>query len=76
MASSSTHGLILSEKDIPGASLDGRKPENLKIAELKFWLACRGAPLKGKNADLVARYTTPLYFALLFIGTLLCIYVG
>jgi hypothetical protein len=30
-------------------SLDGRKPENLKVAELKFWLACRGAPVKGEK---------------------------
>ena len=33
----------LTEADIPGASLEGRAPEALKIAELKFWLRCRGA---------------------------------
>ena len=34
----------LTEADIPGASLEGRAPEaRLKIAELKFWLRCRGA---------------------------------
>ena len=33
----------LKEADIPGASLEGRAPEALKIAELKFWLRCRGA---------------------------------
>jgi len=30
----------LTEVDIPGAALD---PEALKIAQLKFWLRCRGA---------------------------------
>ena len=33
---------FLAENDIPGASLLGRKPEELKISELKFWLKCRG----------------------------------
>ena len=33
---------FLAENDIPGASLLGRKPEELKISELKFWLNCRG----------------------------------
>ena len=33
----------LTETDIPGASLGGRTPEALKIAELKFWLRCHGA---------------------------------
>ena len=33
----------LTEADIPGASLGGRDPEKFKIAELKFWLRCRGA---------------------------------
>ena len=52
MASTS---IFLTENDIPGASLLGRKPEELKISELKFWLKCRGDPgkrLKTK-ADLV-----------------------
>ena len=43
------------EKDFPGASLNGRKPEQLKVPELKNWLACRGAPTNGKKEDLVAR---------------------
>ena len=43
------------EEDVPGASLNGRKPEQLKVPELKYWLACRGAPTKGRKADLVAR---------------------
>ena len=62
MVGSSSHTSILSEKDIPGASLDGRKPENLKVAELKCWLVCRGAPVKGKKVDLVARCATSLHF--------------
>ena len=33
----------LTEADIPGASLGERDPEKFKIAELKFWLRCRGA---------------------------------
>ena len=33
----------LTEADIPGASLGNRNPEVLKVAELKFWLRCRGA---------------------------------
>ena len=33
----------LTEADIPGASLGDRNPEALKVAELKFWLRCRGA---------------------------------
>ena len=33
----------LAEVDIPGAALGNRDPEVLKVAELKFWLCCRGA---------------------------------
>ena len=29
---------LLEERDIPGASLCGRKPSELKNEELKFWL--------------------------------------
>ena len=50
--------MALQEKDIPGASLCDRDPSELKIPELKRWLACRGAPLKGKKADLVARFVS------------------
>ena len=38
---------ILTENDIPGASLNGRNPSSLKNEELKFWLRCRGDSLKG-----------------------------
>ena len=50
--------MALQKKDIPGVSLCGRDPGELKIPKLKGWLACRGAPLKGKKADLVARFVT------------------
>ena len=38
----------LTEVDIPGAALGNRDPEALKIAELKFWLRCRGATRLSK----------------------------
>ena len=41
----------LSEKDVPGAALNGRDPETLTVPELK---QCKNASLKGKKADLVA----------------------
>ena len=47
--------MALQEKDVPGALLCVRDPSELKIPELKRWLACRGAPLQGKKADLVVR---------------------
>lgn len=31
----------LNESDIPGGSLEGSKPVELKNDELKFWLRCR-----------------------------------
>ena len=60
MASSSrasTDTVILTEDDIPGASLAGRNPCSLKNEELKFWLRCRGDSLKGlkTKAQLVKR---------------------
>ena len=49
--------VILTEDDIPGASLAGRNPSSLKNEELKFWLRCRGDSLKGlkTKAQLVKR---------------------
>jgi len=46
-SSSAKSNIILSENDIPGASLAGRNPSSLKNEELKFWLRCRGDSLKG-----------------------------
>ena len=48
--------MALQEQDTPGGSLYGRDPSKLKIPELNWWLDCRGAPLKGKKADLVTRF--------------------
>ena len=45
----------LTEKDVPGASLNWKDPVVLKVPELKQWLQCRSAPTKGKKAELVAR---------------------
>ena len=49
--------LLLEENDIPGASLCGRKPSELKNEELKFWLRYRGDPGKGlkTKAEFVKR---------------------
>ena len=41
------------ESDIPGASLKDRDPIELKVPELKRWLQCRGASVKGKKTDLI-----------------------
>ena len=55
MAALSTTSLsasLLEENDIPGASLCGRKPSELKNDELKFWLKCRGDPAKGLKTEI------------------------
>ena len=48
---------VLTQDDIPGASLAGREPQALKCKELRFWLRCRGDSLKGlkTKAALVKR---------------------
>ena len=48
----------LSESDIPGASLYGRLPAQLKLDKLKFWLKCWGDACKGlkTKTQLVKRY--------------------
>lgn len=52
--------LLLTENDIPGASLEGRKPAEFKKADLLFCLRCRGDSCKGLNvkAQLVKRYVS------------------
>ena len=52
-----SNAILLTENDIPGASLLGRKPEELKTAELRLWLRCRGDSCKGlkTKAELVKR---------------------
>ena len=47
--------LLLTEDDIPGASLNGKSPSQLTVVQLKRWLACRGAPVSGKKPDLLER---------------------
>ncbi len=37
----------LTEEDIPGASLAGKIPSELKIDELRFLVKCRGDSCKG-----------------------------
>ena len=56
-SSASDPPVILSENDIPGASLAGRNPASLKNVELIFWLQCRGDSLKGlkTKAQLIKR---------------------
>ena len=48
---------VPTEEHIPGASMHGRKPSELKNDELKFWLQCRGDRAKGlkTKAGLVKR---------------------
>lgn len=58
MSSSSVapEAFLLSEDDIPGASLGGRDPGELGVAELKRWLQCRAAKRDGKKPELLKRY--------------------
>ena len=44
---SETMSVVLSESDIPGSSLNGRNPSELKNDELRFWLKCHDDPAKG-----------------------------
>ena len=46
---------ILTEDDVPGASLKGRKPEQLKNDELKGWLRCGGGSVSGTVVQLLER---------------------
>ena len=46
---------FLTKQKFQERRFNGRRPEQLKIPELKLWLACRRAPRKGKKADLVER---------------------
>ena len=48
-------GESVPRQDVPGASLAGRDPSDLKVPELKRWLECRAASTRGKKADLIAR---------------------
>ena len=46
---------VLTESDIPGASLNGKKPNELNVVQLRRWLSCRGAPIGGKKPQLIER---------------------
>ena len=56
--------VIVTEDDIPGASLAGQNPSSQKNEELRFWLRCRGDSLKGLNTKglLVKRYAQCIDF--------------
>ena len=41
--------LLLTEADVPDASLNNKDPSELNVMQLKWWLTCRGAPLIGKK---------------------------
>ena len=47
--------LLITESDIPGASLNGKDPCELNVLQLRRWLACRGAPTAGKKHKLIER---------------------
>ena len=47
--------VLLTQDDIPGASLGNQDPKQLTVKQLKFWLSCRGARTSGKKDELVAR---------------------
>ena len=47
--------VILTEEDIRGASLQKRKPENLKKEELRRRLKCRGGSVGGNRVQLLER---------------------
>ena len=47
--------LLMTESDIPGASLNGKDPSELLVVQLKRWLACRGAPTAGNKPELIKR---------------------
>jgi len=43
--------LGLTERDIPGVSLNGKNPTELSVTQLKRWLICQGAPVGGKKPE-------------------------
>ena len=47
--------VIFTEDDIPGASLQKRKPESLKNEELRRWSKCRGGSVVGNRVQLLER---------------------
>ena len=57
MANALLASFLLTEDDIQGSSLSGRKASTLKTCELRFLLRCRGDSCKGLStkAQLVKR---------------------
>ena len=49
------YDILLTESDIPGASLNGKHPTELNVVELKRWLTCCGIPMGGKKPELINR---------------------
>jgi len=47
--------VVLTIEDVPGAALGNRQPDELKVSELKRWLACWGASRTGLKPQLVQR---------------------
>ena len=47
--------ILLDELNIPCALLNGKKPCQLNVTQLKRWLACRGAPLSVRKPELIER---------------------
>jgi len=39
------------------AQVNGKDPQSMKVAELKYWLTQKSLSTKGKKADLVKRYS-------------------
>ena len=54
--------VVLEESDVPGASLNGKRPSQLTVGQLKRWLACRGAPLSGRKPELIQRLASYVSF--------------
>ena len=50
----------LREEDIPGLSLEGRNPFELKNDGLRFWLKCKGDKWKGLKTTGLNKPTTSL----------------
>ena len=54
--------ILLCENDIPGSSLAGRNPVELKTEELHFWLKCSDDPAKGPWRAAICEYGVWSFF--------------
>ena len=48
--------IILTEEDIPGATIARESVQQCTVVQLRRWLLCRGAKTSGKKASLITRY--------------------